>query len=104
MTRFEKPTKEQIREKIEVERKALKKHQDRMQQLAPHSFVHEYIVNCRKADDCQAEILHLEAQLGETYQPDVCTGCGGTGTVMTLDFNADEPIVPCPVCSKDESE
>lgn len=63
MSRFQKMTRQQIREKIEAEQKELQKHQNRMRQLAPHPFVHEYIVIRLKADDCMEEIAHLKAQL-----------------------------------------
>lgn len=33
----------------------------------------------------------------------VCKGCEGCGTVLVLDFTLDDPIQPCPICSKEES-
>jgi hypothetical protein len=36
------------------------------------------------------------------YEP--CKGCGGVGTVLTMDFDGDNPIVPCPICSGKDDE
>lgn len=37
-----------------------------------------------------------------TIEDVVCPGCGGTGTVLVLNFESDDPIRPCPICSGDD--
>jgi hypothetical protein len=70
MSRFAKLTKAQIRERLEIERKNLKAYQNRLNQLAPNAWVHEYIMTSRKEADAQAEILHLESMLNDPMRGD----------------------------------
>ena len=70
MSRFAKQTKQQIRERLETERKDLATYENRMQQLAPHPFVRDYIKAQFRANDCLAEIKHLEDQLNDPRRPD----------------------------------
>lgn len=40
----------------------------------------------------------IENFIEDNQKSNVCKGCGGAGTVLVLDFDADEPIQPCPIC------
>ena len=70
MSRFAKQTKQQIRERLETERKDLALHENRMQQLATNPIVYEFIKVQFRANDCLTEIKHLEDQLNDPRRPD----------------------------------